>query len=636
MKNPKEILSKYFGHEEFKPAQKEIIDLILNNKSVLALLPTGGGKSLCFQVPAMAKNGICIVISPLIALMQNQVNNLKALGIKALLLESGTPFRELDTLLDNCIYGNYKFLYLSPERLQQEIVLARIEQMNVNLIAIDEAHCISQWGHDFRPAYRKIPVLRRIKPEATWIALTATATPRVREDILSLLGMSSASIVKKSFARKNISFQTLEFEDKKFHLKEILKKNPGSSIIYVRNRKESVVLSNYLNANGFISKAYHGGIPSEEKKIRLRQWLSEEIWIMVATNAFGMGIDKPNVRSIIHYQLPESPESYFQEAGRGGRDGKPAIAAVLYNKNDLEQVKTQFLSILPDISDVKFVYRKLQSFFSIAYGEGENTRHDFNFGEFCGTYQLNPRKTHNVLRLLDQANILVLSQQYQQKIELQFSVSNQQLLFFLENNRKHELLVKTLLRTYPGLFDHFTAINPFLIQSKIDLPEHILVSLLKELEHEEIIKLEIAKHDAAITFLVPREDEITINPLSEYIKQQRDQKAREVKAILKYVTNDDICKNIQLLNYFGEKGQNDCDICSVCLRKNLKSKKMKKRMERKRIEQAIFEMLKKESLSSRDLVARLEFSAEEILEILRYLVEIQQIKLSNTNTYYLY
>ncbi|HET8839480.1 MAG TPA: RecQ family ATP-dependent DNA helicase [Flavobacteriaceae bacterium] len=636
MKNPTEILSIYFGHQEFKPAQKEIIDLILDKKNVLALLPTGGGKSLCFQIPALAQKGICIVVSPLIALMQNQVNTLKKHGIKAMLLEGGTPFKELDTLLDNCIYGNYKFLYLSPERLQQEIVLARIEQMNVNLIAIDEAHCISQWGHDFRPAYRKIPILRKIKPETTWIALTATATNRVMDDIVSLLEMDPVRIVKKSFERKNISFQTLEADDKKFYLTEILRKNPGSSIVYVRNRKESVELSNYLNSKGFVSKAYHAGIASEEKKVRLRQWLKEEIWIMVATNAFGMGIDKPNVRSVIHYHFPESPESYFQEAGRGGRDGKPAVATILFNKNDEERVKNQFVSVLPTIADVKQVYRKLQSFFSVAYGEGENLQYDFNFSEFCGTYLLNPRKTHNVLRLLDRTNILSLSQQYQQKIELQINVPNQQLLYFLDSNKKYELLIKTLLRTYPGLFDHLTRINLFLIRSKINLPEQSILSFLKELKHEEIILFEMTKHDAAITFLVPREDDVTINPLSGYIEQQHKQKLREIKAVLEYVTYSNRCKNSQLLTYFGEKGHQDCGICSFCIERKTNEKSTKKiKSKKENLRQAIFEILENESLSSRDLISRLNFSREETLEMLRFLLETNKIKLSTSNTYYI-
>lgn len=629
MKNPREILSAYFGHEDFKPAQKEVIDAILDQNNVLALLPTGGGKSLCFQIPALAKEGICIVVSPLIALMQDQVNTLKAKGIKAMLLESGIPFRELDSLLDNCIYGNYKFLYLSPERLQQEIVLARIEQMDVNLIAVDEAHCISQWGHDFRPAYRKIPVLKKLKPSVPWIALTATATQKVREDILSLLEMESALVVKKSFERENISFQSEQQEDKRYYLHRFLRENPGSSIVYVRSRRESMELSNYLTQHDLSASAYHGGISSEDKKKKLIAWLDGEIRVMVATNAFGMGIDKPDVRSVIHYHLPESLESYFQEAGRAGRDGKPAIAIILYNKADPDRVKTQFLSVLPDVKFVKQVYRKLQSFFAIAYGEGENTKHDFNFSEFCQTYELPPIKTHNTLQILDRASILMLSKQYRKNIELQFLVSNAQLLYFLENNRKHEHLVKTLLRTYPGIFDYSTAIDLSLIKSKTNLSENNIFHALAALEHEEIISLSIAKHDANISFLVPREDEQTINPLSKYIVQQQRRKVAQVSAVLDYVMNDTLCKNRQLLTYFGEKEHGNCGICSVCLQKKSKQKKNNP----KTIQESILNQLENGPLTSREIIENVGFPSKEVLSVLQILVEYDLVILTDDNKY---
>ena len=345
-------------------------------------MPTGGGKSLCFQIPALSRPGICIVISPLVALMEDQVNALREKGIKAIALTGGTHFSEVDTLLDNCIYGNYKFLYLSPERLQQELVQERIKQMEVNLIAVDEAHCISEWGHDFRPAYRNIAFLRELRPSANIIALTATATAEVVKDITEQLQFVDAKIFRKSFERKNIAYSVAQVEDKNYHLERLLKEHQESAIIYVRNRRMTVEVAGLLDKKGISAGTYNGGLSKKEKTLSLKAWLTGEKRVMVATNAFGMGIDKPDVRTVIHLQLPESLESYFQEAGRAGRDEKPAKAVILTNESDIPLVKNQFLSTLPDVDYVKLVYRKLVNYFRIAFGEGEGSKHSFYFAEF--------------------------------------------------------------------------------------------------------------------------------------------------------------------------------------------------------------------------------------------------------------
>lgn len=386
------ILQKYWGHSSFRPFQEEIITAALEKKDVLALLPTGGGKSICFQIPAMIREGICIVISPLVALMEDQVKTLQLKGIKALAITGGISLQDLDTRLDNCIYGNYKFLYLSPERLQQDLVQQRIKQMNVNLFAIDEAHCISHWGHDFRPAYLNISILRDLHPTIPIIALTATATKEVTRDIEQQLKLKDPIIFKSSLKRSNIAFNVVFAEDKMYRLKQVLNNKDESSIIYVRSRNATVEITAELNYYGYKAAPFHGGLSGKQKSLLLERWLKEEVKIMVATNAFGMGIDKPNVRHVVHLNLPESIESYFQEAGRAGRDEKPAIATIITNKSDLPRLKDLFLKTLPDLEFTIFVYKKLTSYFRIAFGEGQDCNFDFNFSGFCTQYNLHSEK----------------------------------------------------------------------------------------------------------------------------------------------------------------------------------------------------------------------------------------------------
>ncbi|MCL4141628.1 UNVERIFIED_CONTAM: hypothetical protein GTU68_062200 [Idotea baltica] len=387
MKHPINILERYWKFTEFRPNQEEIINAVINGEDTFALLPTGGGKSICFQIPALAKKGICIVISPLIALMKDQVQALQAKGIKAMALTSGISYQELDTLLDNCIYGNYKFLYISPERLQQDIVQARIEQMDVNLIAVDEAHCISQWGNDFRPAYKNIAILRRLHPTVNCLALTASARPEAIEDIIKELDFINPKIFKQSFYRPNLAYLVLHEDDKYYRVETILKKYKASSIIYVRNRKLTLELSTFLTSKNITATYYHGGLSNTEKDKNMAAWLNNQKQVIVATNAFGMGIDKPDVKTVIHLNLPESIESYFQEAGRVGRNGEKAFAAILKNNGDKQHVQNQFLKVLPDVDFIKQVYRKLCSYFQIPYGEGADVTNDFDFNSFCKTYK---------------------------------------------------------------------------------------------------------------------------------------------------------------------------------------------------------------------------------------------------------
>ena len=629
MQEARDILQKYWKHQTFRPLQEEIIKSAFEGEDIIALLPTGGGKSICFQIPALLKEGICIIVSPLVALIEDQVNSLQQKGIKALAITGGISYSELDTLLDNCIYGNYKFLYLSPERLQQDLVQQRIKQMPVNLIAIDEAHCISQWGHDFRPAYLNVSVLRELHPEAPVMALTASATKEVVEDIRKQLLLSSPKIFKKTLQRENIAFQVLKTEDKMYRLRTLLSDRNESSIIYVRSRNATQEIVQELKRFGYSAMAFHGGLSASEKSSRLNSWLNEESKIMVATNAFGMGIDKPNVRHVVHLNLPESIESYFQEAGRAGRDEKPATATIITNNSDIPHLRSQFLNNLPDLEFVLLVYKKLTSYFQIAFGEGLDTTHDFNFSEFCNRYQLNYLRAYNTLQLLDRISVIKLSQQFEKSAKLQYIISNKALFYYLEENPKFDPIVKAILRTYGGIFENKISINIAAICSKAGTIEREVLEVLHQLKKDGIAEFEHQQNDASITFLVPREDESSIYPYSKYIKSQAKNKSDKIAALLAYVENDKICRSRQLLEYFGEKTTNNCGICSVCLPHE---KKVKKETIR-RIYEAIIKALETQEKNSRELVATLPYPENGILKVLQLLLDKDIIVLNPDKTF---
>jgi len=631
LKTPQQILNQYWGFSSFKPKQEEIISSILNGQDTVVLLPTGGGKSVCFQIPTLLTDGICIVISPLVALMTDQVRSLKEKGIKALSISGGISFDELNILLDNATHGNYKFLYLSPERLQQEIVQNAIKRMHVTIIAVDEAHCISQWGNDFRPAYKNITILRELHPLVPIIALTATATPEVLENTIDELQLELPRIFVDSFVRENLSYQVLEENDKLHRIEQLLKKNTGSAIVYVRSRNSAIEINNKLNNIGISSSFYHGGISSADKNSRLEAWKKGSVSTIVATNAFGMGIDNPNVKFVIHAQLPESLESYFQEAGRAGRDNSNAIAIILYNQYDKVLVKKQFVDSLASPTDLKKLYLKLHNYFQISYGEGEFTEHSFNFLDFCQTYNLNSQITYNGLNTLDRLAIIQLSKEYGRKSILRFLVSSEILLAYFEKDLLASVIGKTILRLYGGIFETPTSINMELISRKSGQDISIIISVLQKMQRDEVIELTLHITDASLTFLVPREDDKTINVIAKEVDQLNKRKKEQVAAVLNYIENNSTCRSLQLVNYFGEKNIKPCGICSVCISE---SEALDKN-EAKLISLKILTVLNEGGMNSREISEKLTFTEVKIIKVLQLLLEAEKISINMVNQYYL-
>lgn len=623
-----EILQKHWKHDSFRHPQEEIIASVIDKKDTFALMPTGGGKSICFQVPALMQNGICLVISPLVALIKDQVQNLQNKGIKAIALTGGIHQEEIIDLLDNCQFGNYKFLYLSPERLQNEWILERIKNLPVNLIAVDEAHCISQWGHDFRPAYLKIAKLKEFFPKVPFLALTASATPRVKEDIITQLQLENPALFSKSFCRENIAYMVFETEDKLHLLQQILKKNPQPSIIYVTNRKACSETVYQLNSLGFTATFYHGGLLPKEKESNMKLWMEEKVQVMVATNAFGMGIDKSNVKTVIHLHLPQNLENYYQESGRAGRNGEKAFAVLLNNPSDILHAEAQFLNVLPDKAFLKLVFTKLCNFFQIAYGEGMDEKFSFNLNQFCSKYSLPTLKTYNALIFLDRQGIIGLSQEFSEKINLKFIIPSKEVIRYMSLHPQDEEIILTILRTYPGIYELQTALNPTLIAKKANKNETEILSFLHKLNEKQIIELTAKNNDTSVTFNEIREDERTINRVSKYLEAQNKLKTEQLKAVLNYCQDRTTCKNKLLMQYFGETIKDDCGICSYCISKNKNSNN-----NTEDISEKIITLLQKQDFNSRELQKLLKLPEDDVIFALQNLLEKEIICIKSNNLY---
>lgn len=565
------ILKQYWGYDNFRPFQEDAIKAVLNGIDTLVLLPTGGGKSVCFQVPVMAMDGVCIVVTPLIALMKDQVEQLKRRSISAAAIHSGMSKNEIDITLDNCIHGITKFLYVSPERLRTDIMIARVKQMNVCLLAIDEAHCISAWGYDFRPSYLLIADFRKLIPGVPAMALTATATEEVRTDILDKLEMRNARVFKQSFARANLSYSAFLEENKERKLLQVLRNVSGSAIVYVRTRKRTKELADWLNRQNISAQSYHAGLPFKERSDRQTSWIKNQTRVVVATNAFGMGIDKPDVRAVIHFDLPDNLEAYYQEAGRAGRDEQKAYAVALFTKIDLEDLSANVERKYPSMEVLKRVYQALANYYKLAVGAGEFTSFDFDIQAFTGTFGLVVNETHYALKLLEEKGFLQLSESFNEASKIHFLVDNRQLYDFQIRYQEMDSFIKVVLRMYGGeLFTEYVKISEIEIGQVFFAPEVEVVKKLNFLREREILDYEQRKNKPQLTFLTPRYDAALL-PLNVFeIEKKKHRDLTKARSVAHYAAHTRICRTLLLLEYFNEFDASECGVCDICIQNKKK------------------------------------------------------------------
>ncbi|MBD1429675.1 RecQ family ATP-dependent DNA helicase [Sphingobacterium litopenaei] len=619
------ILKQYWGYDKFRPLQEDIIQSVLQGKDTLALMPTGGGKTICFQVPAMVNEGICIVISPLIALMKDQIENLRSKGIEAIAIYSGMNYREVDIALDNCIFGKIKFLYIAPERFYSDLVRERIKYMKVNLFAIDEAHCISQWGYDFRPSYLQLADLREAHPNIPILALTASATPRVVEDMQKRLNFRQKNVFSKSFARPNLGYMALNEENKMNRMLRIVKKIGGSGVVYVRNRRETQEVARFLLNHGVPSDFYHAGLTMKERESKQNAWTSNKTRVIVATNAFGMGIDKPDVRFVIHIDIPDSLEAYYQEAGRAGRDGKRAFPVLLYQQEDRDKLWKNFQDSFPSVQLIQQTYHYLANHYQIAYGAGKNITVDFDLVEFVKKYKLEVVPTMSALKFLERDGWLSLSEAVFIPSRFKFEIDFQDLYKFQVQAAKYDPLIKAILRTYGGVFDFYVPINEFEFAKKLGVPYETIVQMLDGLEKQQVGSYLKSTDKPQLTFLQPRVDYKNLFIDAEFIRERKDVKEEQIKAIYHFLDTKE-CRSNAILAYFGERNTKPCGECDLCLkRKHVEGIDAK-------IEQEIRVLLLEKPMSLHELIDALTVGDDaKKLSVLRKLIDEGKVSLLTDN-----
>ncbi|WP_294556335.1 ATP-dependent DNA helicase RecQ [uncultured Bacteroides sp.] len=628
MNKYQEILKQYWGYDSFRDLQEEIITSIGEGKDTLGLMPTGGGKSITFQVPALAQEGICIVITPLIALMKDQVHNLRKRGIKALAVYSGMTRQEILTALENCIFGDYKFLYISPERLDTEIFRIKLRSMKVSMITVDESHCISQWGYDFRPAYLKIAEIRELLPGVPVLALTATATPEVVKDIQARLNFHEGNVFRMSFERKNLAYIVRKTDNKTSELLHILRRIPGSAIIYARNRRRTKEITELLVNEDITADFYHAGLDNAVKDLRQKRWQNGEVRVMVATNAFGMGIDKPDVRIVLHLDLPDSPEAYFQEAGRAGRDGEKAYAVILYSKSDKTTLHKRVVDTFPDKEYILNVYEHLQYYYQMAMGDGFQCVREFNIEEFCRKFKYFPVPVDSALKILSQAGYLEYTDEQDNASRILFTLRRDELYKLREMGTETEALIQSILRSYTGVFTDYAYISEASLSIRTGLTREKIYNILVTLTKRRIVDYIPRKKTPYIIYTRERQELRFVHiPPSVYEERKVRYEAR-IKAMEEYVTSEDVCRSRMLLRYFGEKNEHNCGQCDVCISHRATDATLSEDSFEE-LKQQITELLTQKPLLPVEIANKMEAERERVAEVIHHLLEEGALKMQD-------
>ncbi len=615
----RKILLKYWGYNSFRPMQEEIITSVLEGRDTLALLPTGGGKSICYQVPALAREGVCLVVSPLIALMKDQVDQLHKRKIKAFAIYSGMHFNEIEVALNNAVYGDAKLLYVSPERLSTPHFREVMQHMNVNLIAVDEAHCISQWGYDFRPPYLQISEVREIIPDAPVLAVTASATPDVVDDIQDKLGFKTKNLIRQSFERENLAYVILHEENKNGRVVNMFKKVAGSAIVYAGTRRRTYEFARLLKKNGISADHYHAGLDARERTVKQQNWMSGQTRVMVATNAFGMGIDKPDVRLVVHIDLPGSIEAYFQEAGRAGRDLKKSWATLLFQDSDLIEAEKQFENSYPEIETIKRVYQALGNYLKLALGSGENMSFDFEISDFSHQYDFEPLIAYNSLKFLEKEGYLILSEGVHNPPKIHFKLQGENLYRFRVEHPKLDGFVKLILRLYSGLFSQYVKISLKELSNKSGLPTNKVAEMLQKLDESEVLNYIPSKSKPQIIMTIERMDAKDLYISKDHYHNRKKANRKRLNALKDYLTNKRQCRSLYLLSYFGEKAKQRCGQCDVCLERN---KAQLSKLEFDKIVNQIKPILKEKPYTPDQLMQTVSFtSREKCLRVIEWLLD---------------